>query len=216
MTVAYGNVFSARSMICFRPCCAVVDVPSNVYGGFGGEIPSFSYWPVVVHNCFDGLDIVDLPAFQLCETRTPGTIDRKTKDRALPLRPLNATVSENHTTMTTCSAGHKAHCFLAVDAHSACWDDDNFVRVEEALSPATSSFCWHAMAKIPVHFLCFGQKDPLPYTLVCDHRQDCLDNSDEEFCVFPPCTGDTPLRCASNQQVAYQAFLQQNVCWLVA
>ncbi|XP_070177754.1 G-protein coupled receptor GRL101-like [Littorina saxatilis] len=33
--------------------------------------------------------------------------------------------------------------------------------------------------------------------LVCDHRADCLDSSDEELCVFTPCKAEEQIQCGS-------------------
>ena len=51
-------------------------------------------------------------------------------------------------------------------------------------------------------FQCSNAVQHVPYTLLCDHRQDCSDNSDEDFCRFPPCSGDTPMKCGSSDQVS--------------
>nr|KAG5710971.1 hypothetical protein BaRGS_013705 [Batillaria attramentaria] len=39
----------------------------------------------------------------------------------------------------------------------------------------------------------------VPYTLVCDHRSDCKDDSDEDFCVFPPCDPFLQYHCGNKQ-----------------
>ena len=39
----------------------------------------------------------------------------------------------------------------------------------------------------PPSFQCQSETQRVPYSLVCDHRQDCLDGSDETFCTFLPC-----------------------------
>ncbi|XP_070206294.1 G-protein coupled receptor GRL101-like [Littorina saxatilis] len=47
----------------------------------------------------------------------------------------------------------------------------------------------------------------VPYSLVCDHRQQCADSSDETFCVFAPCSGSDPLQCATSNQCVPQSAL---------
>nr|KAG5711570.1 hypothetical protein BaRGS_016752 [Batillaria attramentaria] len=42
-------------------------------------------------------------------------------------------------------------------------------------------------------FTCSSGEERVPYTLVCDFRQDCSDGSDESFCVFQPCSSDESL-----------------------
>ena len=119
-----------------------------------------------------------------------------------------ATCRRGHVThcfLATCRRGHVTHCFLAHDTNSGCWTHDDIIGKEQELwlSNSPLSSCGQSLTAFPVRFVCVGSGDTLPYTLVCDHRQDCLDNSDEEFCVFPPCTGTTPLKCATSRQVRY-------------
>ena len=49
-------------------------------------------------------------------------------------------------------------------------------------------------------FQCRDNSGCVPYTLVCDHRQDCADGSDEDFCVVQPCTY-TQSACRDGRQV---------------
>ncbi|PVD34542.1 hypothetical protein C0Q70_05817 [Pomacea canaliculata] len=54
------------------------------------------------------------------------------------------------------------------------------------------------------NFACIDGIRTLPFTLVCDHRYDCLDNSDEEFCVHRQCSDST---CkASAECIPYSAW----------
>ena len=202
MTVAYGNSFKQNSIPCLRPCCAVIRAPDGMYGAFRDNAVSYEEY-ILVHNCFDGLDPADIQAFQLCETSTTGNMNKVAKDKALPLQSLSLSLSERDDMMVTCPAGHATRCLMAVDSNTACLKHDEVFGMGAALRPQdpTLSSCLGTLKAAFANFMCVGSGDPLPYTLVCDHRKDCMDNSDEEFCVFPPCTGDTPLKCASNQQV---------------
>ena len=49
-------------------------------------------------------------------------------------------------------------------------------------------------------FQCRDNSGCVPYTLVCDHRQDCADGSDEDFCVFQPCDW-SQFACHNKKQV---------------
>ena len=49
-------------------------------------------------------------------------------------------------------------------------------------------------------FPCRDNSGCVPYILVCDHRQDCDDGSDEDFCVYQPCTS-TQSVCRDEKQV---------------
>ena len=95
--------------------------------------------------------------------------------------------------LVTCPSGHVTHNFLACDVHSHCW-----VRY------VSYSFSCHApLASLLPHFACADGVGRVPYSLVCDHRQDCRDNSDEDFCVFRSCERPGDFQC-NNGQVGVQ------------
>ena len=199
MTVAYGMGYFDPNT-CIRACCSVVT--SSATFGKDARTLNNPFYPVI-QNCINEGDKENMPAFQLCETDTTEAMDWSSSDQVLHLPPLNGSAHEIYANMVTCRSGHVTHCFLALDVSSSCWTHDDVINEGESLWQSTSllSSCWSSMAAFPEKFVCWGSGDPLPYTLVCDHRQDCLDNSDEEFCVFPLCTGTTPLKCATSQQV---------------
>ena len=87
-----------------------------------------------------------------------------------------------------CPALHFTHSFLACDVKSAC-----AVR-------SFSEACSAAMTLLPPSFACTDGAGDVPYTLVCDHRPDCGDDSDETFCRFPPCHGSS-FNCGGSQVV---------------
>ena len=45
-----------------------------------------------------------------------------------------------------------------------------------------------------------ASREMIPFSLVCDHSSQCLDQSDEEFCVYPPCLG---FSCVNKQCVPH-------------
>ena len=55
-------------------------------------------------------------------------------------------------------------------------------------------------------FQCSKSVQYVSYTFLCDHRKDCADNSDEDFCQFPPCSGNTPLQCETTNQVILSLY----------
>ena len=91
-----------------------------------------------------------------------------------------------------CPDGHMTHVYLACDVHSACF----------ALDSSTSVSCPAPLTPLPPSFTCNNGVQHVPYTLVCDHRSDCSDRSDERFCVFTPCNVTSQFQCR-NQQVRY-------------
>ena len=91
-----------------------------------------------------------------------------------------------------CPDGHMTHVYLACDVHSACF----------ALDFSTSVSCPAPLTPLPPSFTCNNGVQHVPYTLVCDHRSDCSDHSDERFCVFTPCNVTSQFQCR-NQQVSY-------------
>ena len=89
-----------------------------------------------------------------------------------------------------CPDGHMTHVHLACDVHSACFALDFSISVSCPRTP------------LPPSFTCNNGVQHVPYTLVCDHRSDCSDRSDERFCVFTPCNVTSQFQC-TNQQVGY-------------
>ena len=48
-------------------------------------------------------------------------------------------------------------------------------------------------------FSCDIDRTMIPFTLVCDHKEDCLGGEDEQLCYFPPCSGVKFFRCKTGQ-----------------
>ena len=90
--------------------------------------------------------------------------------------------------MIVCPLGHVTHVFLACDIAVVCWESQR--------DDVTS--CSAPITPLPPGFTCTNEAQSVPYTLVCDHRPDCVDSSDEDFCVHPPCPEDM-LDCGNRQ-----------------
>ncbi|XP_070173749.1 G-protein coupled receptor GRL101-like [Littorina saxatilis] len=97
-------------------------------------------------------------------------------------------VSHSHfgETFYHCPGLHFTHTFLACDLKSAC-------AVE-----SYNDVCSADLTSRPVDFECRSGFEKIPYTLVCDHRSDCSDDSDEDFCVFDTCE-PASLDCGNKQ-----------------
>ena len=106
-------------------------------------------------------------------------------------------VSQRHRTFVKCPANHVVHDFLSCDAESYCEGDqfparcdllvvsaaanqDMLFHTERNSSKPRDS---HLKDKTFVEmYKCLEYGGTIPYTLVCDFRKDCIDNSDEKYC----------------------------------
>ena len=88
--------------------------------------------------------------------------------------------------LVICPGRHVTHAFLSCDARShcgqtACFFLNTTMRLIQVLHAAQRSVNSVAM------YTCTGDDTEVPYSLLCDFRQDCADNSDESFCHHPHC-----------------------------
>ena len=115
----------------------------------------------------------------------------------LPHTPItNATALPS--THIQCPEGHVTYTLFACDAQTSCWMERPHVQVDLSGRPATES-CPAPMTPLPPYFSCQTSWRVAAYTVVCDHRRDCPDGSDEDFCVFPACSPDTDITCNNGQ-----------------
>lgn len=94
--------------------------------------------------------------------------------------------SGTHHRFSQCPAGHRTHTFLVCDLQSECFAEDYV----SCAAPLTS---------LPPMFNCACADETVPYSVVCDHRADCRDNSDEDFCIFQACEGADWFKCSSHE-----------------
>lgn len=113
---------------------------------------------------------------------------------------------------TPCPEGHLTHEFLACDVQSSCWA--HAAVTCGARDDHSAAFCGAALTPLPPVFPCNNGRGEVPYTLVCDRRPDCFDNSDETFCVFSPCDVITQFDCGK-QQVRFVVHLGRLVVVVV-
>ena len=108
------------------------------------------------------------------------------------------TVQQIKQTLVICPEGHVVHSFLSCDPKSRCGQARcHFFRGTSAISDVISA-AQHSVDTVAV-YSCSSVDTELSYSLLCDFRQDCADNSDESFCHHPACTQFT---CTSGQCVA--------------
>ena len=144
----------------------------------------------------------------LCEVGSPDSQSAqpgvRTKHPATWKR-WERTNATNSISVIKCPAEHVTHVFLACDKLASC-----FAGADLAYSSARDSWdvplaasCAAPLTSLPPSFPCATGSQRVPYTLVCDHRGDCLDRSDEDFCLFPPCADGSQRQCGISQQVGH-------------
>ena len=163
-----------------------------------------------------------------CDSRSQGrsalcerdeSSEMATSQNDAPRRPgIQVPVPSDSTVdlaQTDCPSGHWTHEFLACDTQSACWQQDNVRQWRGSKTRRNmTSPCQFPFSEM---FTCTSGVGRVPYSLVCDHGQDCLDNSDEDFCVHPSCTNTGQFEC-NNRQVSlcvcgcYSVVSQQHAC----
>ena len=139
---------------------------------------------------------------QLCEFQGSVEDPGKKLPAGIELPPV-FTHSSNHSVLQliSCPRGHVTHSFLACDVSSMCFATRESDSYDVRDIPSYTSCSVTSMTSRPPAYKCATGGGRVPYTWVCDHRQDCSDNSDEGFCRHIPCGGHLPLQCGSTPQV---------------
>ncbi|PVD27969.1 hypothetical protein C0Q70_10545 [Pomacea canaliculata] len=127
----------------------------------------------------------------LCETEAaPGNQLRPEKSNPR-ITFLDISAWQNDSSKVVCPAGHMTHTFLSCDVASACW------------MRSSLSSCDAPLSSLPPAFDCDNGFDRVPHTLVCDHRSDCPDGSDEDFCEFASCYTSGKYDCGNHQVITF-------------
>ena len=149
--------------------------------------------PIKIKSCVQKPHEKDLLHF-LCETHT--ALDTEAVGPIQLAKDLTGNLSVSG---IVCPDAHQTHTFLACDVKSACWANGHGV-VDNRHLPSIEQ-CPTPLELFSPLFKCVSHSQLVPYTLVCDHRHDCHDYSDEDFCVFQPCSGQTVIPCSTSSQV---------------
>ncbi|KAL8562040.1 hypothetical protein ACOMHN_031811 [Nucella lapillus] len=119
-----------------------------------------------------------MPANYLCE------MEFQEKEFSQHLEIVLPTPSRRASTlsqMTECPNNDTTYTFLQCNWGSHCYGDG-----ENEINQ-----CLREYPQVgETMFTCTSQTQQVHYTLVCNHRPDCTDGSDEDFCVQPPCRAD--------------------------
>ena len=159
----------------------------------GDSLDVFQMW----NDCDYRGDVSDF----LCELESREDVN---KDSARASTSINIGISHGKSPPVPhvkCPDGHVTHAFLACDMQSACWQDRQESVESEVWGVPSTASCPAPMTSLPAMFTCSSGGQRVSYSMVCDHRPQCGDGSDESFCVFPPCSATTPMQCGTSTQV---------------
>ena len=145
----------------------------------------------------------------LCQPRTAdngrerqhGANKRQRRHRRPLIQRNVSSFLAQQSSFVPCPKSHVTHGFLACDLLSVCWFTGNIVlaSTKEGKDIPSAASCPASMTSLPPSFLCAAGGLGVPYTLVCDHRADCQDNSDESFCHYAACSQSLSTCVASKQ-----------------
>ena len=101
---------------------------------------------------------------------------------------LKQTFQQPNHPMVVCPRGHVAHAFLSCDIKSHCGQSTCFFTKDTRTWNVTEiKFTDWRSIEVVAMYSCSNSERQVSYSLLCDFRQDCDDNSDENFCHHPVC-----------------------------
>ena len=142
----------------------------------------------------------------ICHTEYSGSQSTVEYSHINVLRAAVPNHTMKHLGLVHCPLGHFVHSCLACYTESHCGVDVAWsqcaVSVQDGRRALDSNVGKHLSAVSTVMFMCANKRRTLPYSLVCDFRYDCSDQSDESFCFHSQsCGEDKGYLCANGQCV---------------
>ena len=132
----------------------------------------------------------------LCESKYDGNETEENLHQITLPRNVTGNTIPDH---VTCPLEHVTLSFLACDFQSRCWAREHGAL--DKYDVPLKTWCSARLSSLPPMFTCSSSSQLVPYTLVCDHRQDCHDLSDEDFCAQISCSRSMAIGCSTSAQV---------------
>ena len=142
----------------------------------------------------------------VCERRARGSYSHDSFPMISKLWNTTLLVTRSSQPFIVCPDGHATHGFLSCDPESRCGQEEYvtscaFPKNEVVVAVQEGFGHSDAHTKAVAMYTCSNEAATLPYTLVCDFRNDCHDHSDEYFCKHPSCIDH--FQCDNGQCVTY-------------
>ena len=109
--------------------------------------------------------------------------------------------------LVACPEGHVTHAFLSCDGKSRCGQSVCYFVDRERYITEVVSAAQHSLDTV-IMYSCSGGDTEVSFSLLCDFRQDCVDNSDESFCHHPVCT---EFACTNGQCVSMKTHCNHQI-----
>ncbi|KAL8571821.1 hypothetical protein ACOMHN_053979 [Nucella lapillus] len=119
----------------------------------------------------------DIDKYRLCK-KIPNP--SKHTDRIVLKTTINVTAAASRVSLVTCPLQHVTHAMFACDRQSLC--SAGRVEARGMSSTVTCRMTLHPTRTVPYFACTTSSEEHVPFSAVCDWRQDCGDNSDESFC----------------------------------
>ena len=135
----------------------------------------------------------------VCEkpAETEGLVPEHTSAQFFGHHQSSFIFQQRNQAFVTCTDGHVTHRFLSCDPQSHCGGKICFF-VNETMKVSNELIAAQHSLETIAMYSCTSGDTEVSYSLLCDFRRDCADNSDESFCHHPTCT---EFACSNGQCV---------------